>query len=120
MNIVPSRLTNDEISGNASRRVSPSPIARSYGRFASAVCTLMEQTGGAKPRERTRATRSLSSTEREEILRGLAAGTSLCELARQLGPILTAFAADLFKPRSSRTGENWCRPIRARTHPSRG
>lgn len=60
-------------------------IGRALGVSATAVRKTLLRRGGLRPPVRRRAGRVLSSTEREEISRGLAAGASLRHLARQLG-----------------------------------
>jgi IS30 family transposase len=62
-----------------------SETGRRLGRSAATVLNLLRRHGGIKPRTRHRADIALSSTEREEISRGLAAGLSLREIARRLG-----------------------------------
>ncbi len=49
------------------------------------VYSIVSKHGGLVPRERTRAMRTLSSTEREEISRSLASGDSMRCVARRLG-----------------------------------
>lgn len=49
------------------------------------VYSVVKKHGGLAPRERTRATRSLSLAEREEISRSLASGDSMRCVARRLG-----------------------------------
>ena len=59
-------------------------IARSFGRYPSAIRAVQLPTGGVRPYERKRSARALSMEEREEISRGLSSGKSLREIARQL------------------------------------
>ena len=59
-------------------------IARRFGVGEGTIWRLVVRTGGCRPRERRRAARVLQTREREEISRGLAAGRSQAELARQL------------------------------------
>lgn len=61
------------------------PIARELERSTPAVKYLVVRRGGIAPAQRRRAERSLTAREREEISRGLAAGTSIRGLARALG-----------------------------------
>ncbi|HEY9511487.1 MAG TPA: IS30 family transposase [Rhodanobacter sp.] len=55
------------------------------GRAKSSVFDALQACGGVAPRQRVRSARHLSEQEREEISRGLVAGTSVRQLARQLG-----------------------------------
>jgi IS30 family transposase len=59
-------------------------IGRALGRGASAVRRVLEVTGGIAPAARCRSTRVLSLAEREEISRGIAAGSTLRAIARGL------------------------------------
>jgi IS30 family transposase len=59
-------------------------IARQLGKHAPAVRGFVHSTGGVHPRTRTRAKRSLSLAEREDISRGVAAGASCRSIARRL------------------------------------
>jgi IS30 family transposase len=62
---------------------SDASIARSFGRYPSSVHQLIRRTGGVCPAEPVRSSLALSPVEREEILRGLAAGASMREIARR-------------------------------------
>jgi len=59
-------------------------IGRALGRGQSAVRRVLEVTGGIAPATRYRSTRVLSHAEREEISRGIAAGSSFRAIARGL------------------------------------
>ena len=59
-------------------------IARSIDRHSSSIYQLLSPTGGIPPRERTRSSRVLSLSEREEISRGLVANHSLRTIAKTL------------------------------------
>ena len=59
-------------------------IGRALGRIAKVVRYEVARTGGISPPARQRARRALSLTEREAISRGLARGTSLRQISRQL------------------------------------
>jgi IS30 family transposase len=59
-------------------------IGRALGRGPSAVRRVLEVTGGIAPAARCRSTRVLSLAEREEISRGIAAGSTLRAIARGL------------------------------------
>ena len=63
----------------------PSAIARGLARSPQGVLTFIARHGGIAPAPRRRAPRTLQTTERETISRGLAAGCTLRELARALG-----------------------------------
>ena len=62
-----------------------SQIARSLNRRAASVLGVLRREGGFEPRRRPRAACVLQTGEREEISRGLAAGLSVRQIARQLG-----------------------------------
>lgn len=62
-----------------------SAIARLLERQPSSVYRVVNKTGGIAPPARTRAARSLTLAEREEISRGLCAGRTMGEIALQLG-----------------------------------
>lgn len=60
-------------------------IAGLLDRRRSTVWNVLSETGGVQPRQPKRAASHLSTTEREEISRGLAAGLKNSEIARLLG-----------------------------------
>ena len=60
-------------------------IGRALGRSTPNVFTKLKAEGGIAPRPRTRRARALRPEEREEISRGLFRGSSLREIAAQLG-----------------------------------
>ncbi len=60
-------------------------IALALSRSKSTVSFVLDGMGGISPPPRTRAPRSLSLAEREEISRGMATGQSLRSIARALG-----------------------------------
>jgi len=60
-------------------------IAEAVGRSHTSVGAVLRQFGGYAPRLRTRATRVLQLTEREEISRGLGAGVTIRAMAAALG-----------------------------------
>lgn len=62
-----------------------SDIGRSLGRHAGSIFGVLLSRGGIAPPTRSRSRRSLSVEEREEISRGLVAGLSLRNIAKQLG-----------------------------------
>jgi IS30 family transposase len=63
---------------------SNSSIARSFGRYPSAIHQVIRRSGGVKPPEPKRSPRALTAVDREEISRGLAAQKSLREIAREI------------------------------------
>lgn len=60
-------------------------IARELGCPSQWVRRYVALTGGIRPAPRRRAVRALTVAEREEVSRGIAAGTSLRAIARELG-----------------------------------
>ena len=60
-------------------------IARHFGRSHSSIQGIFARTGGIRPPERRRSRQALTSCEREEISRGIAAGRSLRWIAVSLG-----------------------------------
>lgn len=60
-------------------------IAGLLDRRRSTIWNVLSETGGVQPRQPKRAPSHLSTTEREEISRGLAAGLKNSEIARLLG-----------------------------------
>ena len=53
-------------------------IAELFDRNHSSVAGILARTGGIRPPERTRSRHALSASEREEISRGIVAGTWSC------------------------------------------
>ena len=64
---------------------SHSDIGRALGKQAASIHGSIRIRGGIAPLPRTRSARALSSEEREEISRGVAAGTSLRAIAVSIG-----------------------------------
>lgn len=60
-------------------------IGEALQRRKSTIYTVLQRAGGVAPRVRCRACMHLSAAEREEVSRGLVAGTSVRGIARQLG-----------------------------------
>ena len=60
-------------------------IARRMNISKPSVFLYIEKRGGIEPKQRTRSAIALSQQEREEISRGLRAGSSLRQIARELG-----------------------------------
>ncbi len=61
-----------------------SDIGRAVGKFPASIFGLLRLHGGVTPPMRHRAVRALTLVEREEISRGLAAGSALRQIARAL------------------------------------
>ncbi|HVZ42233.1 MAG TPA: IS30 family transposase [Ramlibacter sp.] len=61
-----------------------SSIAAALGKRSSSVYNFVKRHGGIGPRERTRAARSLSLAEREEVSRGISAGLTDRQIAKGL------------------------------------
>jgi IS30 family transposase len=59
-------------------------IARELGRPCSSIYGVLQYTGGIAPPEQRRSSRALSLVEREEISRGIAAGSSVRAIAKTL------------------------------------
>ncbi|HET9271484.1 MAG TPA: IS30 family transposase [Vicinamibacterales bacterium] len=78
-------LNEDEVWQRWRGGASASEIGRAVGRTSQRVFQILVARGGVAPRPRQRSARVLSLAEREEISRGLAAGTSVRQIGRQLG-----------------------------------
>lgn len=74
----------DEIWRRWRNGASLSDIGRAVGKFPASIFGLLRLHGGVTPPTRHRAVRALTLAEREEISRGLAAGSSLRQIARAL------------------------------------
>src|SRR6185295_5436802 len=70
-------------------------IGRALGFTRQRVQTVLERQGGLSPRERTRAARTLSGAEREEISRGVATGASMRAIAERLGRAPSTISREL-------------------------
>ncbi len=70
-------------------------IGRRLGRSAGSIRAFVESSGGVRPEVRRRSSRHLSSTEREEISRGIAAGEPLCVIAGRLGRAPSTISREL-------------------------
>jgi IS30 family transposase len=84
----------------------PTTIAAALDRPLESVYGLVVRHGGIAPRERTRSSRVLSVADREEISRGVAAGTSLRGIARSLGRAPSTISREIRRhgPREERVG----------------
>jgi IS30 family transposase len=60
-------------------------IAQSFDRHHTSIRGILAQTGGFRPPQRVRSSRSLSLSDREEISRGVVAGCSMRSIAVSLG-----------------------------------
>src|SRR5438034_1136731 len=70
-------------------------IGESLNRRGCSVLWVLRREGGFEPRTRIRAARTLQPEEREEISRGMAAGRSIREIARQLGRAPSTVAREI-------------------------
>ena len=59
-------------------------IARLFDRGHSSIQRILAETGGIRPRERSRSARALTLAERETISRGIVADQSIRSIARSL------------------------------------
>lgn len=62
-----------------------SDIGRAIGKYPASVFGILRLYGGYTPAARTRAVNHLTLSDREEVSRGLSAGWSMREIARQVG-----------------------------------
>ena len=60
-------------------------IAGLFDRYHSSIHRILAESGGIRPAERHRSRLALSLTEREEISRGVVAGSSIRSIAASLG-----------------------------------
>ena len=74
-------------------------IGRALGRSTPNVFTKLKAEGGIAPRPRTRRARALRPEEREEISRGLFRGSSLREIAAQLGRAASTISREVARNR---------------------
>lgn len=75
----------DELWARWKRGQTLSEIAEALGKSAGSIFNSLQQSGGIAPAARQRSPAQLNAFEREEISRGLRAGLSMRQLARQLG-----------------------------------
>src|SRR6266849_10804455 len=81
-------LTEDQIAELWKRRAAgeaATRIARHMGRYRNSVGDYLLESGGIRPRPRTRSRIALTMQEREEISRGLATADSLRSIAVRIG-----------------------------------
>jgi IS30 family transposase len=72
-------------------------IARTLGRNDTTVRRIVQNTGGIVPAPRRRSIRVLSFTEREEISRGVAAGSSFRAIARGLNRAVSTVSQEVVR-----------------------
>lgn len=89
-----------------------SDIGRAVGKFPASIFGLLRLYGGITPLARHRAVRALTLAEREEISRGLAAGSSLRQIARALHRAPSTISREVARNTRSQT----YRAIRANEH----
>ena len=70
-------------------------IERALGGSPSAIHRALQRTGGMAPAERCRSSRVLSLVEREEISRGIAAGSTIRGIARGLGRAVSTVSQEV-------------------------
>lgn len=87
--------TKDAIWELRASGVSDREIGRQLGLPGVTVSTHLRRTGGIRPRARRRPERCLSLTEREEISRGIASGSSARRIATGLGRSHTTIAREI-------------------------
>jgi len=59
-------------------------IGRAFGKSHVSIQFVLSQHGGIVPAARRRSLRTLTLAEREDISRGIASGSSICEIAKSL------------------------------------
>ena len=79
-----------------------SEIGRALGKKRQTVRDFVLKRGGLAPVERRRRPGSLLLTEREEISRGIACGTSVRQIARQLGRAPSSISRELRRNKGAR------------------
>ena len=87
-----------------------SEIGRALDRVPAAIFLALAQTGGVTPRLRHRSRWALTTTEREEISRGLVRGESLRTIGARLGRAPSTISRELRR----NGGRRWYRAMRAR------
>ena len=90
-----SAAEQEEIWARWRRRESFRAIGRHFGTHRQAVRRFVARTGGCRRAPPRRAEGALSSAEREEVSRGLAAGESYRQIATQLGRAHTTVSREV-------------------------
>jgi len=107
-----SETQKDEVWRRWRTGASLSDIGRAVGKFPASIFGLLRLYGGITPLARHRAVRALTLAEREEISRGLAAGSSLRQIARALHRAPSTISREVARNTRSQT----YRAIRANEH----
>src|SRR5690554_3194092 len=79
-----------------------SEIGRALGKHAGSISGVLAIYGGISPPNRTRSSRALSLSEREEISRGLSAGFSLRHIAASIDRSVSTVSREKIGRASSR------------------
>ncbi|WP_371877043.1 helix-turn-helix domain-containing protein, partial [Microbulbifer sp. 2205BS26-8] len=79
------------------RGQSLSEIGRALGKHAGAISGMLAIHGGIAPARRSRSARALSSTEREEISRGLSAGLTFSRIAEVIGRSISTVCREVHR-----------------------
>src|SRR5215831_18704002 len=70
-------------------------IASLFDRFHSSIHRILAETGGIRPVERQRSKSALTLAEREEISRGVVAGSSIRSIAASVGRAPSTISREL-------------------------
>jgi len=70
-------------------------IGRYFERSHTSIQNILSQTGGIRPPERKRSSRSLSLSDREEISRGIVTGRSIRSIAAELGRAASTISREI-------------------------
>src|SRR5580698_2383200 len=70
-------------------------IARLFDRHHSSIGAILSESGGIRPPQRVRSSRSLSLSDREEISRGVIAGRSMRSIAVSLGRAISTVSREI-------------------------
>src|SRR5258707_7031536 len=73
-------------------------IGRAFGKGHGSIRFLLTQRGGIVSPARRRSPRTLTLAEREDISRGIASGSSICEIAKQVQRALSTVSRDRVRP----------------------
>jgi IS30 family transposase len=99
-----------------------SEIGRALGKHAGSIHGVLKANGGVMPAGRTRSRRALTLSDREEISRGLAAGSSMRKIAQQLRRAPSTVSREIRRnagPHRYRAGRADERAWRQTTRPKR-